>query len=81
MIKYNQNIDNKLEDPQTQKELDFLKKKYSISERIRNYMNPLYSKYQINYKVRKEIKLLKISKTFWIWFIFLLSIVLIIFVF
>ena len=44
-------------------------------------MNPLYSKYKINYKVRKEIKLLKIGKPLWIWFIFLLSIILIIFVF
>ena len=81
VIKFNQNIDKKLEDPQTQKELDFLKKKYSISERIRHYRNPLYSKYQLNYKIRKKIKLLKIGKSFWIWLIFVLSIVLIIFVF
>tara|TARA_B100000886_G_scaffold73329_1_gene47090 strand:+ start:218 stop:694 length:477 start_codon:yes stop_codon:yes gene_type:complete len=83
VIKYNQKIDKKLEDSQTQKELDFLIKKYSISEKIRDYMNPLYfySKYQIKYKLRKEKKLFKIGKPFWICFIFVLSIVLIIFVF
>ena len=80
---HNKKIDMKLEDPQTQKELDFLIKKYSISERIRHYINPLYfySKYQKNYKVKKEIKLFKIYKAFWMLLIFVLSIVLIIFVF
>ena len=52
VIEYNQKIDKKLEDPQTQKELDFLIKKYAIAERIRLYINPfnLYSKYQKNKK-------------------------------
>ena len=80
---HNQKRDMKLEDPQTQKELDFLIKKYSISERIRHYINPVYfySKYQKNYKVKKEIKSFKINKPFWMLLIFVLSIVLIIFVF
>ena len=80
---HNKKIDMKLEDPQTQKELDFLIKKYSISERLRHYINPLYfySKYQKKYKVKKEIKLFKIYKAFWMLLIFVLSIVLIIFVF
>ena len=80
---HNKKIDMKLEDPQTQKELDFLIKKYSISERIRHYINPLYfySKYQERYKIKKEIKLFKIHKAFWMLLIFVLSIVLIIFVF
>ena len=80
---HNKKIDMKLEDPQTQKELDFLIKKYSISERIRHYINPVYfySKYQKNYKVKKEIKSFKINKAFWMLLIFVLSIVLIIFVF
>ena len=52
VIEHNQKIDKKLEDPQTQKELDFLIKKYAIAERIRLYINPfnLYSKYQKNKK-------------------------------
>ena len=83
VIKYNQKIDKKLEDPQTQKELDFLIKKYSISEKIRDYMNPFYfySGNQKKYKLRKEKKSFKIGKLFWIWFIVFMSIVLIIFVF
>ena len=83
VTEHNQKIDMKLEDPQTQKELDFLIKKYSISERIRHYINPLYfySKYQKNYKVKKEIKLFKIYKAFWMLLIFVLSIFLIVFVF
>ena len=83
VTEHNQKRDRKLEDPQTQKELDFLIKKYSISERIRHYINPLYfySKYQKKYKVKKEIKLFKIYKAFWMLLIFVLSIVLIIFVF
>ena len=53
VIEYNQEIDKKLEDPQTQKELDFLIKRYTIAERIMTFINPLYwySKYQ---KIRKE---------------------------
>ena len=52
VIEHNKEIDKKLEDPQTQKELDFLIKKYAIAERIRLYINPfnLYSKYQKNQK-------------------------------
>ena len=80
---HNQKIDMKLEDPPTQKELDFLIKKYSISESIRNYINPvyLYLKYQKNYKGKKEIKSSKKYKPLWMLLIFVLSIVLIIFVF
>ena len=83
IIKFNQKIDKKLEDPQTQKELHFLIKKYSISERIRQYMNPqyFYSKYQNNNKVRKYRKSYRVYKLFWICFIFALSVVLIIFSF
>ena len=80
---HNKKIDMKLEDPQTQKELDFLIKKYSISESIRHYINPvyLYLKYQKNYKGKKEIKSSKKYKPLWMLLIFVLSIVLIIFVF
>ena len=80
---HNKKIDMKLEDPQTQKELDFLIKKYSISERIRHYINPVYfySKYQKNHMVKKEIKSFKINNPFWMLLIFVLSIVFIIFVF
>tara|TARA_Y100000589_G_scaffold296599_1_gene303841 strand:+ start:224 stop:700 length:477 start_codon:yes stop_codon:yes gene_type:complete len=83
VTEHNQKIDMKLEDPQTQKELDFLIKKYSISEKIRHYINPVYfySKYQKNYKVKKEMKSFKIYKAFWMLLIFALSMVLIIFVF
>ena len=83
VIEFNQKIDEKLEDPQTQKELDFLIKKYSISERIRQYSNPLYfySKYQNNNKLRKDRKSSRFYKSFWIWFIIALSLVLIIFSF
>ena len=83
VTEHNQKRDMKLEDPQTQKELDFLIKKYSISERIRHYINPVYfySKYQKNYKVKKEIKSFKIFKAFGMLLIFVLSLVLIIFVF
>ena len=83
VIEHNQKRDKKLEDPQTQKELDFLIKKYSISERIRHYINPVYfySKYQKNHMVKKEIKSFKINNPFWMLLIFVLSIVLIIFVF
>ena len=83
VTEHNQKIDMKIEDPQTQKELDFLIKKYSISERIRHYINPVYfySKYQKNYRVKKEIKSFKIYKAFWMLLIFALSMFLIIFVF
>ena len=83
VIEYNQKIEKKLEDPQTQKELDFLIKKYSIYVKIRKFINPFYfySKYQNNLKVGSETKSYKIGIPFWIWFAFGLLIVLIIFSF
>ena len=79
VIEYNQKIDNKLKDPKTQKELDFLFKKYAITERIRLCINPihLYSKYIKNKKIRSEKKLFKINLPKWIWIIFCALIVLI----
>ena len=76
VIEFNQKIDQKLEDPQTQKELDFLIKKYSISERIRQYTNPVYfhSKYQNNNNVRKDKKSYRVYKRFWIFFVFIFCI-------
>ena len=70
VIEYNQKIDMKLKDPKTQKELDFLIKKYAIAERIRLYINPLYlySKYQKNKKIRTK-KFYKIKLPIWIWII------------
>ena len=58
VIEYNQKIEKKLEDPQTQKELDFLIKKYSISERIRQFENPLffYSKSKKSSEFKSKIK-------------------------
>ena len=81
VIEFNQKIDKKLKDPQTQEELDFFIKKYSISERIRQYINPLYfySKNQSNNKVIKDRKSYRFYKPFWIWFILALFLVLIIF--
>ena len=57
VIEFNQKIDKKLEDPETQKELDFLIKKYAITERIRLYINPLYlyTKYK-NIKIKIKTK-------------------------
>tara|TARA_Y100000589_G_scaffold322445_1_gene355386 strand:- start:89 stop:571 length:483 start_codon:yes stop_codon:yes gene_type:complete len=83
VTEYNQKIDKKLNDPQTQNQLDFLIKKYSISERIRRYTNPhyFYSKYKGNSKFRKEIISHKFDITFWTWFAFTISIVLIIYSF
>ena len=83
VTEHNQKINKKLEDPKMEKELDFLIKKYSISERIRQFTNPLppYSKYQKNYKVREEKKLNKIDMFLWSIFFIGLSIVLIIFIF
>ena len=74
VIEHNQKIDMKLEDPETQKELDFIIKKYAIAERIRLYVNPLYfySKYQKNKKFKK------INLPNWIWIIFCLIIIVII---
>ena len=78
VIEHNKQIDKKLEDPQTQKELDFLIKKYAITERIRLYINPLYlyTKYK-NKKITTE-KFYKIKLPIWIWIIFCVLIVLII---
>ena len=55
---HNQKISEKLGDPKTEKELDFLIKKYSISERIRQFTNPLYfySTSKKNPKSRSKIK-------------------------
>jgi len=80
VIEHNQKIDQKLEDPQTQKELDFLLKKYAFTERIRLFINPLYfySKYKKNKKVRIEKKLYKINLHIWICIIFCALTVLII---
>tara|TARA_Y100000589_G_scaffold51041_1_gene42508 strand:+ start:82 stop:609 length:528 start_codon:yes stop_codon:yes gene_type:complete len=80
VIEHNQNIDKKLEDPQTQKELDFLIKKYAIAERIKLLINPLYlySKYQKYKKQRTEKKFYKINLPNWIWIIFCALIILII---
>ena len=80
VIEHNQKIDKKLEDPQTQKELDFLIKKYAISERIKLFINPLYfhSKYQKNKKVRAEKNLYKNNLHIVISIIFCVFIVIII---
>ena len=79
VIEYNQKIDKKLEDPQTKKELDFLIKKYAITEKIRLYINPLYlySRYQNKKKLKTEKKFYKINLPTWIWIIFYGLIVLI----
>ena len=80
VIEYNQKIDKRLEDPQTQKECDFLIKKYAIAERIRIYINPLYlySKYKQNKKLTQEKKLDKLNLPIWILVIFCALIFLII---
>ena len=80
VIAHNKKIDKKLEDPQTQKELDFLIKKYAFAQRIRLYINPLYfyTKYQKIKKVRKEKFFSKIYLSLLIWIIFCLLILLII---
>ena len=79
VIEHNKKIDKKLEDPQTQKELDFLIKKYAIAERIRLYINPLYlySKYQENKKIRTK-KFFKINLPILIWMILFTIIILVI---
>ena len=80
VIEHNQKIDQILEDPQTQKELDFLIKKYAFAQRIKLYMNPLYfyNKYQQIKKVRKEKFFSKVNLSLCIWIIFCLLILLII---
>jgi len=79
ITEHNQKINKKLEDPKMEKELDFLIKKYSISERIRQFTNPLppYSKY----KVREGKKLNIFDMFLWSIFVMGLSIVLIISIF
>ena len=80
VIEHNQKIDKKLEDPQIQKELDFLIKKNAIAERIKLSINPfyLYTKYQKNKKVRAEKKLYKNNLHIFISIIFCVFIVIII---
>ena len=80
VIEHNQKIDKKLKDPQIQKELDFLIKKYAITEKIRLCINPLYfySKYQKIKKLRIGKKIYKINIPIWIWIIFCGLLVLII---
>ena len=82
VIEHNKKIDKKLEDPQIQKELDFLIKKYTIAERLRTFINPLYlySKYQKNKKVRTSQKFYKMKILNWILIIICALIVLIILV-
>ena len=77
---HNQKISKKLEDPKTQKELDFLIKKYAITSKIKLYINPLYfySKYQKNKKIRTTRIFYKINLPILIWIIFGLLIFLII---
>ena len=81
VTEHNQKINKKLEDPKMEKELDFLIKKYSISERIRQFINPLPPYSKKNYKVREEKKLNKIDMFLWSIFVMGLSIVLIISIF
>jgi len=80
VIEHNQKIDKKLEDPQIQKELDFLIKKNAIAERIKLSINPfyLYTKYQKNKKVRAEKNLYKNNLHIFISIIFCVFIVIII---
>ena len=72
VIEHNQKIDQILEDPQKQKELDFLIKKYAFAQRIRPYINPLYfyTKYQKIRMIRKEKIFSKINLSLGIWIIF-----------
>ena len=80
VTEHNQKIDMKLEDPQTQKELDFLLKKYALIERIRLFINPLYfySKYNKNKKVKIEKKFNKINLPIWIIFSAIIVLIIII---
>ena len=65
---HNQKIDHKLEDIQTQKELDLLINQCTISERIRQYVNPFYidSKYEKYSQVRIKKKSFLIKFFYWI---------------
>jgi len=58
LTEHNQKINKKLEDPKMEKELDLFIKKYSISERIRQFKNPLYfySTSKKNSNIRSRIK-------------------------
>ena len=80
VIEYNQKIDKKLEDPQTQKELDFLIKKYNFFAKISLYINPFYfhSRYIKNKKANTEKNSYKIYLPIIMWIIFCFLIVLII---
>mgnify|MGYP001173435821 CR=1 FL=1 len=80
VIEHNQKIDKILEDPKTQKELNFLIKKYAIAESIRQYINPLYfyKKYQKNRKIRTKKIFSKINLPLYISIFFSLLIILII---
>jgi len=76
VIEHNQKIDKKLEDPQTQKELDFLIKKYAFAERIRLFINPLYLYSQYKKIIGK--KFFEVDLTIFIFIIFCTLIFLII---
>ena len=79
VIEYNQKIDKKLEDPQTQKELKSIIKKYNFAERIRLLVNPFYfySNYQKNKNIFTEKSFYKIYLPIWIWIICFFLIILI----
>ena len=80
VIEHNQKIDKRLEDPKTQKELDFIIKRNTFAEKIRLYINPFYfyMKYQKNKKERTGKRFLNTNLHIWIWIVFCLLIVLII---
>ena len=82
VIEYNQKVDKKLQDPQTQKELDFLIKRYNFAKKISIYINPFYFylKYRKNKKVKTEKNFYKIylSNIAWIIFCFLTVLIIII---
>ena len=80
VTEYNKKIDMRLEEPQIQKELDLIIKKYAIAERVKQYINPFYffSKNQKNRKMRTKKKSSRIYFPTWIRIIFCLLIVLII---
>ena len=82
VIEHNLKIDKKLKDPQIQKELDSLIKKYAIFQKIRQCINPLYfySTYLKNKKVLIEKKIYKMNESIWLWIIFCALVVLIIFI-
>ena len=75
VTEHNQKIDKKLNDPQTQKELDSLINKYAIAKRIRLFINQFYF-YRKYKKVIIEKKLHKINLPIWILFVFYVLLVL-----